>query len=395
MMKRILIIIIVCILVSTISTSCNTKKDNTEVKTGSKILTEDADNKTQQSSQEKTILTENVEASTEDTNDKNSTTINDSEFELLYNPPSGGSPENIGKIIFSSQSGKTDESGDYYLYIINPDGSNKVKIADFGKFMQHPAWSPEYSRIAYSANVDQKEKIFIMAADGSVNKQLTFGDSRDKFPTWSPDGKYLAYISYRDDTQNLFVVDIYGENIKQLTFLEGENTVSWPSWSPVSDIIAYSFNKAGDELDDRLYTIKADGSEMTEILSSNETHLSDTEPAWSPDGKIMYFFSNRDNKHKYNEIWKVDYYKIVHNLTVTDETKYEDIGLVQISNLEKGSGVFLDHRPRLSPDGKKIVFYAVGQDWNNIGTNLYTINIDGTGLANITKSIDGNEWPDW
>ena len=53
------------------------------------------------------------------------------------------------------------------------------------------------------------------------------------------------------------------------------------------------------------------------------------------------------------------------------------------------------HRPRLSPDGKKIVFYGVGQDWKNIGTNLYTINIDGTNLTNITKSIDGSEWPDW
>ena len=54
-----------------------------------------------------------------------------------------------------------------------------------------------------------------------------------------------------------------------------------------------------------------------------------------------------------------------------------------------------DHRPRISPDDKKIVFFGVGQDWNNIGTNLYTINIDGTGLTNITKSIDGSEWPDW
>lgn len=65
-MKRLFHIIIVCILVLTISAACNTKKDNTEVKTGDKILTEVADNETQQDAQEKTSLPENDEASTED-----------------------------------------------------------------------------------------------------------------------------------------------------------------------------------------------------------------------------------------------------------------------------------------------------------------------------------------
>lgn len=389
-MKRLFHIIIVCILVLTISAACNTKKDNTEVKTGDKILTEVADNETQQDAQEKTSLPENDEASTEDNSDKNSTTIIDAEFELLYNPPIGGSPENIGKIVFASDPGETTKS-DYDLFVMDPDGSNKVQLTTYGKWINHPVWSPEYSRIAYSATVDGNDKIFIMTADGKVNRQLTFGDnSDDKFPTWSPDGKYLAYISYRDKIPNLFVMDIYGENIKQLTFVEGEDIIHWPNWSPVSDVIAFSLNKAGDETGDRLYTIKADGTEMTEILSSNEINLGDSEPAWSSDGRIMYFISNRS---RHNEIWKVDYYKIVHNMTVTDDTKYDDIGLIQTSNLYDATHI--DHRPRISPDDKKIVFFGVGQDWKNIGTNLYTINIDGTGLTNITKSINGNEWPDW
>ena len=105
----------------------------------------------------------------------------------------------------------------------------------------------------------------------------------------------------------------------------------------------------------------------------------------------MYFASNRS---AHNEIWKVDYYKIIHNMSAAEDDKYEDIGLTQISNLYS-SLVHLDHRPRVSPDWSKIVFYGVGSDWEDKGTNLYTINIDGTGLTNITKSIDGDEWPDW
>jgi len=304
MVKRIFLIIIVCILVLTISIACNTKK-NTEVKTGGEILSEDTGSETRQESQENIDLAENEKASNNDSANINSTTINDAGFEPLYNPPSGGNPENIGKIVFASDPGDTGNA-DYDLFVMDPDGSNKVQLTTYGKWINHPVWSPEYSRIAYSATIDGKDKIFIMTADGKVNRQLTFGDNYDKFPTWSPDGKYLAYVSYilgnAGNTANLFVMDIYGKNTKQLTFLEGVNEyASWPSWSPVSDVIAFTntvVKEDGDQIT-RLYTIKADGTEMTELLTSDNLEDRDAEPAWSSDGRIMYFISNRSS---HNEI---------------------------------------------------------------------------------------------
>ena len=331
-------------------------------------------------------------SNTADNDQKNPGSVNDAEFKLLYNPPAGGSPENIGKIVFASNPADT-PNADYDLFTINPDGSNKKQLTTFGKFINDPVWSPEYSRIAYSAHVDKgnTDKIFIMTADGSESRQLTFGDSRDKFPTWSPDGKQIAYISYRDNIPNLFVMDAHGQNTKQLTFVDGKNTVLWPSWSPVSDVIAYSYNKAGDDIDFRLEIIKPDGTGQKEILSSNNKDLSDHEPAWSPDGKKMYFLSNRTSQM---EIWKLDYDKWEQGTLENKKLSEKDIGLKQVSKLSSVN-VNPDHRPRVSPDGKKIVFYGVGNDWHNIGTNLYTLNVDGTGLTNITKSIDANEWPDW
>jgi Tol biopolymer transport system component len=230
-----------------------------------------------------------------------------------------------------------------------------------------------------------------MTADGSESRQLTFGDSFDKFPTWSPDGQQIAYISYRNDTPNLFVMDAYGKNEKQLTFGEGEDTVLWPSWSPVSDVIAYTYNKAGEDVDARLWAIKSDGTGAREILSSNDKDMSDYEPAWSPDGKTMYFLSNRTH---HIEIWKLDYEKWEKNISETGAVRVDDIGLKQVTNLY-GAGIAPTHRPRVSPDGKKIVFYGGGTDWVNFGTNLYTLNTDGSGVTNITQSTSNDEWPDW
>src|SRR4030042_6633450 len=315
----------------------------------------------------------------------------ESEFDMLYNPPEGGSPENIGKIIFCSESEETEESGDYYLYKINPDGSNMTKLAFFSDWMWHPVWSPEYSRIAYSANLGDTQKIFIMTADGSINKQLTFGEGRDKFPTWSPDGKLIAYISYIDGTPNMSVIDIYVKNQKQLTFVEGEDTVLWPSYSPIEDAIAYTYNSSEEGIGARIIVVRSDGPEIIKLPVPDNPEAHFDNPGWSSDGKVLYFISNQS---RHPEVWKIDYYKLIHNLTASEDDKYDDVGLMQLTDLY-GNGFDADYRPRVSPDGNKIVFCGGSQEEQPSGFNLITINIDGTDITNITDfTIDACEWPD-
>jgi TolB protein len=325
-------------------------------------------------------------------NKSNGALDDDAQYKLLYNPPASGTPENVGKILFAANPGDT-PNADYDLFTIGPDGSNKTKLTTFGKFINHPTWSPEHSRIAFSAHVKKgnTDKIFIMTADGSEKRQLTFGQDRDMFPTWSPDGKQIAYISYRDSVPNLFVMDTYGKNIKQLTFATGKDTVLWPSWSPISDVIAYSYNKAGEEIDFRLQIIKSDGTGQRELLSSNDPNLTDYDPDWSPDGKVLYFISNRTSQL---EIWRVDYEKLIAKLSTPNANEDEDIGLKQVSRLASVN-TSPNHQVSVSPDGEKLVFYGVGPDWKDQGTNLYTLDIDGLNLTNITKSTDASEWPDW
>jgi len=373
-------LVIIVTLVSFSMSTCGFEKVSYDIKDKDQTVADVSEDTEQSSEAEK----ENIQDDT----------INEDEskFEMLYNPPEGGSPENIGKIIFCSESEETEESGDYYLYTINPDGSNMTKLAFFGNWMWHPMWSPEYSRIAYSANLGDTEKIFIMTADGSENKQLTFGDGRDKFPTWSPDGNLIAYISYIDGTPNLFVIDIYGKNQKQLTFVEGKDTVVWPSFSPVEDAIAYTYNSSEEGIGARIIVVKSDGKEIVKLPAPDNPEAHFDNPGWSPDGKVLYFISNQS---RHTEIWKVDYYKIIHNLTAAEDDRYDDIGLMQLTDLY-GNGAGASFRPRVSPDGKKIVFCGGCPEEQVSGFNLITINIDGTDIKNITDfTIDACEWPDW
>ncbi len=315
------------------------------------------------------------------------------EFALIYNPPEGGSPENEGKILFSSKYNDEEESTHDFLYLMDPDGTNLVRLAYFGHSMAGPSWSPEYSRIAYSARLTNQSKIFIMTADGSANKQLTFGEGDDKFPTWAPDGTHIAYISYIDKVPNLFIIDIYGENKKQLTFAEGGDAVLWPSFSPVCDTIAYTYNQEGGEVGARILTIKSDGTEMLEFMEPSVSREHFAHPGWSPDGKTIYFISGDKSSH--TEIWKVDYYKVIHNLSAPEEDRYDDIGLMKLTNLVS-IGAAATFRPRVSPNGEQIVFCGGIPTEKPSGYNLITVNIDGSNPINITSAIsEACNWPDW
>lgn len=382
-MKKTIFIISVftlIILVSFTLSSCNSQKYSAEISNSKQSILEN--------SEESSKIPESNEENIQDSGANE----DESELNKLYNPPKGGSPENIGKIIFCSEPNETKENEDYYLYTINPDGSNMTKLVFFGNWMWDPVWSPEYSRIAYSANLGDTEKIFIMTADGSINKQLTLGEGRDKFPTWSPDGKLIAYISYIDGTPNLFVIDIYGKNQKQLTFVEGEDTVVWPSFSPVEDAIAYTFNSSEEGVGARIIVVRSDGTEIIELPFPDNPEAHFSHPGWSPDGKVIYFLSNQS---RHTEVWKIDYYKIIHNLTAPEDDKYDDVGLMQLTDLY-GNGVAADYRPRVSPDGNKIVFCGGSQEDQASGFNLITINKDGTDITNITDfTISACEWPDW
>jgi Tol biopolymer transport system component len=113
---------------------------------------------------------------------------------------------------------------------------------------------------------------------------------------------------------------------------------------------------------------------------------------WSPDCKILYFISNQSH---HTEIWKIDYYKLIHNLTASEEDKYDDLGLMQLTDLY-GNGAGATFRPRVSPDGNKIVFCGGIAEKQPPRYNLITINTDCTEITNITDfTIDGCEWPAW
>lgn len=96
-----------------------------------------------------------------------------------------------GKIVFASE-----RSGNYDIWIMNPDGSDKIQLTTDKGGDSIPVLSPDGSKIAWTSDRTGCGNLWVMDSDGSNKEQLT--NFAGGFPngvyyvTWSPDGTKLA-----------------------------------------------------------------------------------------------------------------------------------------------------------------------------------------------------------
>jgi TolB protein len=154
----------------------------------------------------------------------------------------------------------------------NPDllyaGPNTIVAVD---------WSPDGNTIAFAMAVNQPNayEVFLMSADGSNVRQLTYGlagigGSLD----WSPDGKYLLIYAGPPGDKNIFLVNVEAKTAAQLTN-GGNNAAS--SFSPDGQWIAFNSLRNNDQAD--IFIMRPDGSDLRQVTDNPEP---DWQPQWEP-----------------------------------------------------------------------------------------------------------------
>ena len=145
-----------------------------------------------------------------------------------------------------------------------------------------PAWSPDGSHIAFVSDRTGHSEIYIMNADGSNVVRRTFSESYSQNPAWSPDGARIAYSSMSNGSANISVVGAMSGSPSVL--FEEPGRIANPSWSPdgtklalVSDWFAYDFVYD-------IFTINADGTNLTALTDDIFDHFDYLSPRWSPSG---------------------------------------------------------------------------------------------------------------
>lgn len=234
------------------------------------------------------------------------------------------------------------------LFIINVQTGAKRLISK-GDAVQ-PCWSPHGPRIAYWGDTGQGSirNVWTISAAGGTPVPVTDDAAVDWSPVWAPDGKHLYFASDRGGTMNLWRVAINEDTGKTLGEPESVTTpskfigqfsvsadgkmIAFTAFERTSNIAKIEFDPAKQKTigsvqyvtagtsmylnpdpspDDKwlafrsggkedLYISRVDGTEKRSLTDDN---AKDRGPKWSPDGKQLAFYSDRNNG-KY-QIWTI------------------------------------------------------------------------------------------
>ena len=168
------------------------------------------------------------------------------------------------------------------------DGTERLRLTSPSMLVLQPQWSPDGKQIAFAANMPGKRThIYIVSADGGVPKEVTKGERDERFPNWSQDGNSLFFGNARIQLAGLPASAIYWLNLRtnQLTTLSGSEGMWFPGLSPDDGYIAALSNT------NHLMLFELKTQKWTELTQTTAYY-----PAWSHDGKYVYFNSTAEGE---------------------------------------------------------------------------------------------------
>jgi Tol biopolymer transport system component len=181
----------------------------------------------------------------------------------------------------------SDEGGNFDIFTMRLDGSDKQQLTDspFGDW--RPIWSPDGTKILFHSKQDGNWEIYTMDANGQNKLNITNHPSADRFADWSPDGSKVVFQSDRDVDFDLFVVNADGSDLQKITPTKADEY--GPRWSPDGNKIAFD-RETGDGRE--IFVMNADGSGEVQLTNAARGSYY---PTWSPDGSKIAFHTNRDD----------------------------------------------------------------------------------------------------
>ncbi|MBI4727386.1 PD40 domain-containing protein, partial [candidate division TA06 bacterium] len=175
------------------------------------------------------------------------------------------------KIVFSSQA----EGQGPRVWVVNTDGTNLIKLTETGG--DHPAWSPDGTKIVYCNTVDGR--LWTMNTDGTNKKQLSNRKDMIVKVTLIIFAVCLAIVGCGCNKTPTNPID--PPPIEPYATTDCD-----PSWSPNGNTIAYAHHSLSDT-PSGIFLINPDGSNKRLFLESVEFQTLWHKPDWSPDGRWL------------------------------------------------------------------------------------------------------------
>ena len=220
--------------------------------------------------------------------------------------------------------------------------------------------------IAYYSPSDKS--IYTLTDFKSKRKLITVEEIM--WPIYSPDGNKIAFTGKVNGVIGTYTMDSEtGQNLKMIFRQNGKENDAVSDWHSDGSLIYTDKNRADNA---EVYTV---------IDSTNMRNLTNHE-AWdfwplSHSNDMISFWTSRDDTNKDSKQYD---YQSVYTVNTDGTNLTKRFQIEEMTNESVGIGIF----PAISPDGNTYVFM--------MNLDLYSINMDGSNLKNLTKSDSIGEY---
>ncbi len=159
-----------------------------------------------------------------------------------------------------------------------------VQLTTSAGFEADPALSPDGRRLAYTAEEDGFNEIYVRPLGEGKRIQVTSDSGQNGEAVWSPDGERLAYHSHVRG--GIWVVPSTGGVAKQVVAVGSE-----PAWSPDGALLAFSTYQGALAERAVIMVVPVAGGEARSVTRPGAPRGGHRGPAWSHDGNRVAFYS--------------------------------------------------------------------------------------------------------
>jgi TolB protein len=279
--------------------------------------------------------------------------------DMIYEKLTGIKGVFATKVAFVSalKNGNNDQ---FRLIVADYDGENEAIVMESTDPIMSPAWSPDSRRLAYVSFEGSKSAIYVQTLR-SGNRIMVSGDPGiNGAPAFSPDGRNLVVtLGGVDGNLDIYVLDLASKQKKRLTTHRAIDTEG--TWSPDGRYIYFTSDRAGGP---QIYRISANGGTPERVTFEGSYNA---RPRLSPDGEKLA-------------------------LLTLDRGNYR-IGIMDLErkNLLVLSRGRQDESPSFAPNSD-ILIYATRQSGNGV---LETVSADGLIRARLESGQGDVREPVW
>jgi TolB protein len=168
----------------------------------------------------------------------------------------------------------------YKLVVADQDGENETVVMQSTDPIMSPAWSPDSRRLAYVSFENNRSSIWVQTLRTGNRIQVSNKPGINGAPAFSPDGRKLVLtLGGLDGNLDIHVLDLSSRQTRRLTTHRAIDTEG--SWSPDGRYIYFTSDRSGGP---QIYRVAATGGSPERITFEGGYNA---RPRMSPDGERL------------------------------------------------------------------------------------------------------------